>query len=206
MPSFLTLAAPAHVEPEPIKGSRFIGDASAVESEQEAQAFVTTIKKEHPNANHHCFAWRLQAGDQGFRTQDAGEPGGTAGKPILARIDGQNLRGVVVVVTRYFGGKKLGKGGLIRAYGGTAGKTLEQASLLEVRETRRVTLQFGYSDQGAITSTLRHFDLSPSSESFKERVTFTAQVPVEEVVSLNEQVQDRTAGRVVPAWDAPSSG
>jgi putative IMPACT (imprinted ancient) family translation regulator len=78
--------------------------------------------------------------------------------------------------------------------------------LREVRETQTVTLHFRYSDQGAIMSTLRHFDLSPSSESFHEEVTFTAHVPVEDVASLTEQIRDRTAGRVEPVWDAPVSG
>ncbi len=205
MPSFLTLSEPAHVESEPIKGSRFIGDAAPVDSEQEAQAFVTAIKSAHPGANHHCFAWRLQDGDEGFRAHDAGEPSGTAGKPILARIEGLGLRGVVVVVTRYFGGTKLGKGGLIRAYGGTAAKTLADAALLEVRETQTLTLRFNYSDQGTILSVLRQFNLIPSSESFEEDVTFTANVPVEDVPSLTLQLRERTAGRVEASWSASST-
>ena len=117
MGTYLTFADAVHVEPEPIKRSRFIGDGAPIASVEEGMAFITDIKTRYPDAGHHCFAWRLAKGDAGFRVNDDGEPGGTGGQPILNHIDGADLRGVVIVVTRYFGGTKLGKGGLIRAYG-----------------------------------------------------------------------------------------
>ena len=202
MPSYLTLATTSHVEPDPIKGSRFIGDACPVHNEEEARAFVERIAASQPSAHHHCYAWRLEGGEGGARVEDDGEPGGTAGKPILMRIDGRKLRGIVVVVTRYFGGTKLGKGGLVRAYGGTAGLALDDASILEVQETLTVTLRLGYEDQSHIMGALHHFSLTPTSRSFEEIVTLTAEVPVEDIDALSAQVRDRTAGRVEALWIA----
>ena len=129
MASYLTFATSIQVEPDPIKKSRFIGDGAPITSLGEATAFVEKVRARYPDAGHHCYAWRLNAGDDGFRVNDDGEPGGTGGQPILNHIDGANLRGVVIVVTRYFGGTKLGKGGLIRAYGGTAGDVIRNAEI-----------------------------------------------------------------------------
>ena len=116
MPSYQTLEDVSVAEPPPSKGSRFIGHAAPIQSAEQAMAYVETIRERYPDASHHCFAWRTQTGDRGWRASDDGEPGGTAGRPILARIDGAELVGVVVVVVRYYGGTNLGKGGLIRAY------------------------------------------------------------------------------------------
>ncbi len=204
MPSYRTLAEPAHVEPESIKGSRFIGDAAPITSNEEARTFVEDITRAHPNAHHHCYAWRLAAGEGGALTEDDGEPSGTAGKPILTRIDGRELQGVVVVVTRYFGGTKLGRGGLIRAYGGTAGIALDAAPILEVRETHTLKLELDYGDQSAIMGVLHQFSLTPCSQSFEEVITLTAKVPIEETEALSEQIRDRTAGRVEAMWDTDS--
>ena len=124
MPAYRTIAAALSTEIEPIKKSRFVADAAPVSSPEEALRFIESIQAQTPDAGHHCYGWRLQAGDAGWRVSDDGEPGGTAGMPILARIDGQDLCGVVVVVTRWFGGTKLGKGGLIRAYGAAAAAVL----------------------------------------------------------------------------------
>ena len=135
MAKHLTLAEEAHIEVDPIKRSRFIACGAPMSSAEEAKSFVSRVRAEYPDAGHHCFAWRLDAGDAGFRVSDDGEPGGTAGLPILNHIDGAGLRNVVIVVVRYFGGTKLGKGGLIRAYGGTAGALIRQAEVIEVEET-----------------------------------------------------------------------
>jgi uncharacterized YigZ family protein len=196
MPSYLTLRAPIHIEPDPIKRSRFIADAAPVQSEQEALAFVEQIRGRYPDAGHHCFAWRLQSGDQGFRTSDDGEPGGTAGPPILAHIDGAELRGVVFVVTRYFGGTKLGKGGLIRAYGGTAGAAIALGDIIEVIETQPVVVEYEYADQGLVEGVLRSLNLSAGDAVFGVRVTATIAVPTEQVDSLWEQLRDTTSGRI----------
>jgi uncharacterized YigZ family protein len=196
VPAYRTIAAAVSTEIPAIKKSRFVADAAPVSSEAEALAFIAAIQKEHDDARHHCFAWRLQAGDAGWRVSDAGEPGGTAGMPILARIDGQDLRGLVVVVTRWFGGTKLGKGGLIRAYGGAAAAVLEAAVVVEVRETVAVQIRFAYGDQGAVDAVLRAMELVPTAADYGEAVVISVAVPTEEQAALAEQLRDGTAGRV----------
>ncbi len=99
-----------------VRGSRFLAEAVPVRGKDECDEVLRALRKEYFDATHHCFAYRLGPEGMQFRTTDDGEPGGTAGKPILAAIDGAGLRDVMVVVTRYFGGTKLGAGGLARAY------------------------------------------------------------------------------------------
>jgi len=102
-----------------IKASRFIAEVFPLKTEDEVSVILSEIKKREYTANHHCFAWRIGVGDEEiWRANDDGEPAGTAGKPIYQALVGANLTNVLAVVTRYFGGTKLGKGGLMRAYGG----------------------------------------------------------------------------------------
>ena len=107
-----------------VRGSRFLAEAVPVREKEECDEVVRVLRKEYFDATHHCFAYRLGPEGMQFRTNDDGEPAGTAGKPILAAIDGAELAGVIVVVTRYFGGTKLGAGGLARAYREAAGLAL----------------------------------------------------------------------------------
>jgi uncharacterized YigZ family protein len=197
MPSYLTITAPFSIEPPPTKKSRFVADAAPVCSVAEAKAFIESVQAKHPDAGHHCYAWRLQAGDSGWRVSDDGEPSGTAGMPILARIDGQGLRCIAVVVTRWFGGTKLGKGGLIRAYGGATSALLQGASLVEVRETLPLRVRFDYADQGTVQSVLRSMGLEAEATAYGEQVVLSLAVPVEDIVGFNAKVMDCTAGRAV---------
>jgi len=108
-----------------IKSSRFIADIFPVKTEDEVSDYLTAVKKREFTANHHCFAWRIGVGDhEVWRVSDDGEPAGTAGKPIYQVLTGAGISNILVVVTRYFGGTKLGKGGLIRAYGGIVQEAL----------------------------------------------------------------------------------
>jgi uncharacterized YigZ family protein len=193
--AYLTISGPLSTEIPNIKKSRFVADAAPVGSQAEAKAFVESVQAKYTDAGHHCFAWRLQAGDSGWRASDDGEPGGTAGMPILARIDGQNLRCVVVVVTRWFGGTKLGKGGLIRAYGGAAAAVLQAAELIEVRETVTLRYRFDYADQGAVQSVLRGMDLVPLSAEYGEQILLSVAVPVEYSDVFIANMADCSAGR-----------
>ena len=195
MPSHLTIGSHCQIEAPPTKKSRFIADAFPVSDETEANRCIEQVRAAFADASHHCFAWRLQEGDRGWRSADDGEPGGTAGQPILARIDGADLRGVLVVVTRYFGGTKLGKGGLIRAYGGAASLVLQQADIIEVRQTKSMRITIAYTDQGAVQGALRAVGLEPLETAFGTEVTITLAVPVEDVEPLTAEIRDRTAGR-----------
>jgi uncharacterized YigZ family protein len=135
-PPYRTIAEGLRHEPPKTKGSRHIATIAPVATTAAAEAVVARVRDEMPDATHHAFAWRLRAGDGpsglSFRSSDDGEPSGSAGRPILAQIDGRELTDVVVVVTRYFGGTKLGVGGLVRAYGGAAAEALDLAEIVEV--------------------------------------------------------------------------
>ena len=185
------------MEPDPIKRSRFLGDAAPVQNAEEAMAFVRSIREQYPDAGHHCFAYRLGAGDDGFRVHDDGEPGGTAGQPILNRIDGAALTNIVIVVTRYFGGTKLGKGGLIRAYGGTAGVAIAAGEILEIREMQSVLVRCEYSDQGTVEGVVRSVGATVTDSRFSTDVTLTIAVPTEHVFDVQTRLTEATAGRVV---------
>ncbi len=138
-----TLAAPFRLERE-LKRSRFIAQAAPVNSPEEALAFLQVVRDSA--ATHNCWAYKL---GPLYRFSDDGEPSGTAGRPILSAIQGQGLDGVMVVVTRFFGGVKLGAGGLVRAYGGVAAECLRQASKRTLVPRVRCVLQapFAYSSR-----------------------------------------------------------
>ena len=195
MAKHLTLAAEAHLEVDPIKRSRFIACGAPVSTAEEAMAFVNRVRAEYPDAGHHCFAWRLGAGDAGFRVSDDGEPGGTAGSPILNHIDGAGLRNVVIVVVRYFGGTKLGKGGLIRAYGGTAGALIRDAPIIEVEETSPLHIRCTYGDQGAVQSVLRQYGLTVSDSAYGDAVDLTVHAPIEDGERIELALREATGGR-----------
>jgi uncharacterized YigZ family protein len=115
-----------------VRGSRFIGIALPVDSEESARLQIAAVERAHPDATHCCYAYRIRAGDSAVeRSADAGEPAGTAGAPILSVLKGRNLSNVAVAVIRYFGGTKLGVGGLVRAYRDVARAALDAGTVLE---------------------------------------------------------------------------
>lgn len=192
--------------PEPVKGSRFVATVAHVEEEAEATALIEAVRAEWPDATHHCWAWRLRDGER-TRSSDAGEPGGSAGRPILAQIEGHELHDVVVVVSRWFGGTKLGVGGLVRAYGGTAGMALDRAEILEVADTAAIRVEHGYGDTGAIDAVLASEKLERSDAEWGERVGFTVRIPVEDLDRVLGALRDATGGRAdLRALDAPEDG
>ena len=190
-----TLASPLRHEPPKTKGSRFIASIAPVGSAEEAMAFVEARREEFRDATHNCFAWRMEDRD-GFRSSDDGEPSGTAGRPILREIEARGLIGVVAVVTRYFGGTKLGTGGLIRAYGGAAAEALDRAAIVESVVVRRIRLRYGYDLSGSVQGTLASFGLEPESSTYTEDVRSEVAVPVEEVERFVEALGEATAGRI----------
>src|SRR5690606_33194802 len=145
-----------------VKHSRFLARAAPVGSPDEAQAFLAAVSD--PAATHNCRAWRI--GDQ-YRSRHDGEPAGTAGRPILAAIGGQGYARVAVVVTRWFGGIKLGAGGLVRAYGGAAAECLRRAERLPVVAMRSLALQAGFDDIGAVHAVLAAVGAEKLDERFE---------------------------------------
>jgi uncharacterized YigZ family protein len=185
-----TLVAPVEFTQD-IKKSRFIGQAAPVASEEEAKAFLTKVSD--PAANHNCWAWRL---GQSYRFSDDGEPSGTAGKPILQAIDGQDLDGVVVVITRFFGGILLGSGGLMRAYGGTAAQMLRAAEKREVIPMVSGVCAVSFSDLALVKSRLTAIPHLVLEGSFTARgVDLTVTLRQGDEDQAIRLVRDLTSGR-----------
>lgn len=185
-----TLVAPVEFVQD-IKKSRFIGKATPIASEDEAKAFLASVSD--PAANHNCWAWRI---GQAYRFSDDGEPSGTAGKPILQAIDGQDLDGVVVVVTRFFGGILLGSGGLVRAYGGTAAQMLRAAEKREIIPLVSGVCAVGFSDLALVKSRLTAIPHLVLSESFTaEGVDLTVTLREGDEDQAIRLVRDLTSGR-----------
>lgn len=197
MPVIRTLKRPIRLEPPKIKGSRFIASVAPVTSSEDIDAFLDARRKEWNDATHNCWAWRLEPGEA-FRSSDDGEPSGTAGRPILQEIDGRSLQGVVCVVTRYFGGTKLGTGGLIRAYGGAAAAALDAAEIVEIPIVSSLELRFDYDLTGAVQAVLSAFGLEPRASDYGADVRLMVAVPVEAADRLVEALVEATAGRVTP--------
>ena len=181
-------------EIEKIKGSRFIAQVSPVRTAADAGAVLSTIRAQHRSAGHHCFAYRLADGQQ--RTSDDGEPRGSAGAPILSRIAHLELVDTLVVVSRYFGGVKLGVGGLIRAYGGAAAQALEQCSLEEVLPGMLVRLDFAYTDTAAVERCCNAVELEVLKEEFLTSVSRTIWVTASDRQRLKLALREACAGRV----------
>ena len=192
---YLTIAASVRHEIERVKNSRFIGDARPVTSEDEARAAIEDIRAEMPDASHHCYAYTLRTPDH-FKFSDDGEPGGSAGRPILARIQGLELFDVVVVVTRYFGGTKLGVGGLVRAYGEAAAKALTAAEIATITPKRSLGFAYAYDDTTMVEGALRTLEVEPVSTEYTDRVTSVLEVPDHDWTRVRETLLDLTAGRV----------
>lgn len=142
------------------KGSKFLAYAYPMQNEDELTAFINELKKEHPKARHHCFAYRLGADNNIFRTNDDGEPSGTAGKPILGAIDSNGLSDVCIVVVRYFGGTKLGASGLIQAYKTASLDALSKAEKKDVFITQSCKLTFKYSHMGVIMDAVKQLGIN----------------------------------------------
>lgn len=185
-----TLAGPCTHEVE-IRKSRFLAHAAPVSTVEEALAFVREVGD--ASANHDCWAYRI---GQSYRFNDDGEPSGSAGKPILAAIDGQELDGVVVVVTRWFGGIKLGVGGLIRAYRGTAAECMRRGERVPVIPTTRVVLECGYADLAPIKSHMESLQAESRHEEFGAHgVRMQLSVPDAHIDRLRRLVGDVTHGQ-----------
>ena len=195
MASYQTIAHALHVPALTINGSRFIVDVASVSSAADALAGIEDVRRMWPDASHHCWAYRLRHRAQ-TRASDDGEPGGSAGRPILAQIEGHDLFDVLVVVTRYFGGTKLGVGGLIRAYGGTAGKALDQIEISAVRETLPLDIVFSYEQTKGVEAVLRAHELTPIQTDFDAQVRMRLDAPIEDLHELRESLIQKTSGRV----------
>ncbi len=192
-----TLAAVHRDEPDPIKNSRHLAAASPIQDEDAAMEFVRSLRAEHSHANHHAFAYRLAPDGSLHRASDDGEPGGTAGRPILRQLEAFRIVDTVVVVTRYFGGTKLGAGGLVRAYGGAARAVLSSASLVEVIDRERLSVGCDYADEAAVRSVLIEHDAQDLAADHGHRVRLTAAIAKRDREHFIEALALATRGRAV---------
>jgi uncharacterized YigZ family protein len=140
---YYTIEKPAIAEFKD-RGSKFLAYAYPVQSVEEFKTLLADLKKEHPKAAHHCFAYRLGTDKNNFRVSDDGEPSGTAGRPILGQIDSRELTNIVIIVIRYFGGTLLGVPGLINAYKSAALLALQSASIIQKPVYINYRLEFNY--------------------------------------------------------------
>jgi uncharacterized YigZ family protein len=175
-----------------IRRSRFIAHAARVDTLHDTLTFYEQVAD--PQATHNCWAWRL---DQQYRCNDDGEPGGTAGKPILSAIDGRDLFHTMVVVTRYFGGVKLGIGGLVRAYGGSASKCLDQAGSCRLETAVTCAIRGDFQWTGPVYSALESCGAEKRSERFESGGMLIHAVVAEgSVEALLRLLRDTTRGEV----------
>jgi uncharacterized YigZ family protein len=191
-----TVSAELRGEIERIKGSRFLATVAPVGSPEAAGGFLTRIREEFADATHNCWAWRIGGEPEVFRSSDDGEPGGSAGRPILQQIEGHELTDTAVVVTRWFGGTKLGVGGLMRAYGGAAGHALDAAGRRLVVITRRLVVEFPYECTGAVEGLFASYEITPAASEYGASVRLEIDVPRRRLDRFMAELRDRTAGRV----------
>ena len=155
---------------EEIKKSRFICHAKRVYSEEDARDFITAIKKEHYKATHNCSAFIVGERSEIKRTSDDGEPSGTAGVPMLGVLENHNLTNVCVVVTRYFGGIKLGAGGLIRAYAGSVVLAVKEIGIIEIKEQAGIQIHMTYAQYQEYGNFLKEHNLIELETNFTDQV------------------------------------
>jgi uncharacterized YigZ family protein len=183
------------VEPPSVKGSRFIGLANHAPTTEAAAAFLEGVRRDHPRATHHTFAWIID--DDTTRMSDDGEPKGTAGRPIFDRIKGQGLSQTVIVVVRYYGGTKLGTGGLVRAYGGAASAVLEAASIIEKEQRLTIELRCPYDLEGPIKGIIIEHDGQIDEISWSTDVSMQISVTKAFHSSCLAALAERGAGRLI---------
>lgn len=169
------------------KGSRFIAYAKSVESEEEIKTFIGELRKTHSNAQHWCYAWRLGSEGEKYRSNDDGEPSGTAGRPILTVIDQKNLSNIVVVVVRYFGGTLLGVRGLIDAYQGAAKAALDNSKTIIIPDLKWKCWKLSYDRLSELQAALNEFGLKPAKLTYGQNDVRCEFLLDEEIMSALEE-------------------
>ena len=192
---FRTIKEDGQVQEE-IKKSRFICHAKRVYSEEEARDFITAIKKEHYKATHNCSAFIIGERSEIKRTSDDGEPSGTAGVPMLGVLENHNLTNVCVVVTRYFGGIKLGAGGLIRAYAGSVASAVKEIGIIEIKEQAGIAIQMSYAQYQEYSNFLKEHNLIELETSFTDQVDTMIYVDKEEKENIKAALVEFFHGKV----------
>jgi len=180
-----------------IKASRFISTLNQASSVEDAQSFVHGMAKTYHDATHHCYAFRIRSSTQPIeRFSDAGEPSGTAGPPIMDVLRGNNLLNCVVVVTRYFGGTKLGKGGLVRAYRDSTREVIRIARIVQQIDYKPITLKFNYELTGQVMRMIQQHHGHVVSSQYDTEVELNINLPKSIVKEFNDQLIELTSGQI----------
>lgn len=200
-----TIYAPARSEIE-IKRSRFIASLARTDSEEVAREFIAQIRREFPDARHHCTAFIIHqdTGPDTARSSDDGEPAGTAGNPMLKVLTESDLTNVTCVVTRYFGGTKLGTGGLVRAYSGAVQQVLEAAQTVRIVTQPSYQLQLPISEAGKIEAKLTQNGYQILERDFTQDATLRFSAPLETTQSQIESYLSSISGREISVETAPA--
>lgn len=175
-----------------IQKSRFIGHMKRVTTEEEAQQFIQSIKKQHYNATHNCYAYLIGERDQIQKANDDGEPSGTAGIPMLEVLKKLALKNVVIVITRYFGGIKLGAGGLIRAYSSVTAETVKQIGIVKGELMQGYSVTVAYPLLGKLENALSNSPYSIDDIHYLENVELIIYVPIDNINTFEETIINLT--------------
>lgn len=196
MLEYKTIEDTAHTEWE-INKSRFLTYVKHVETELQAQEFITSIKKKHFDARHNCSAYIIGERSEIQKSSDDGEPSGTAGIPMLEVLKKNELSDLVVVVTRYFGGIKLGAGGLIRAYGKSVTLGLETAQIVKKTIFNRYLLELDYDLIGSIENYLHQQEIRIQDKTYSNKVQFTLLLTPNDAENTLKDIANLSAGRII---------
>ncbi|MBI5471416.1 MAG: YigZ family protein [Ignavibacteriae bacterium] len=177
-------------------GSRFLATAFPIASKHDAEQYLAAVRKEFWDATHNCFAYRMGVEGSQFRFNDDGEPGGSAGKPILASIDKLALTDVLVVVTRYFGGTKLGVGGLVRAYAQAADQALTNAEKLVKYMTQLLVATFPHNQISNVMHVISRHGAQIVDTVYDEEVHVTLEIRLSRVEELRAALVNHTSGNI----------
>ena len=195
--SYITIANEFRTE-YIIEKSRFIATIAPVSTEEEAQAFIQRISKEFWDATHNCTAYAIGPRQEQQRSSDNGEPSGTAGKPMLEVLKKTTITNVAVVVTRYYGGIKLGAGGLIRAYSHSVAKAVQEGPKLLIAPRQIVSLTIDYSYFGSVERQLQTLEL-PYQSTFTDTISLEIYVEPSFVSELETTITNLTGGNLL--WE-----
>ena len=178
-----------------VRGSRFIGLAAPVLSEAQVSDVLTAVRKDWHAARHHCYAYRLGRAAEVYRSNDDGEPTGTAGAPMLQQIESRELTNTLVVVTRYFGGAKLGRGGLVRAYSEAAALALNAAGVKRHIVRAPYLVRFSYDDTAAAMSVIESVGGQVTNSEYSDATMLVVEVRLSAADTFRKRFVDELGGR-----------
>ena len=194
--SFFTIKSSSEIEIK-VKGSRFIGRVLPCESVDEAENVLGEIRKKYYDATHNCFAYQVGIGkEMKFRYSDDGEPSGTAGRPIYDQIVGKGLTNLIVIVTRYFGGVKLGTGGLTHAYSDTTAIALGAAGVVEKFLTEKIPMTIQFHDYNMVERAIHQIGAVVIDSDFSDIVRLTVELRLSLAAKLKDNLINITSGRI----------